>query len=145
MLDWQGLFPPSIPILELFVRSTVTFLVLLVLQRILGQRESGGLGMTDLLVLVLLAQAVGPGLIGEGSSIADGIILVGTIMLWSLALDAVAYRWPRAALLIKGRPHLLIRDGRPNLRAMRREFLSMDELMTQLRLHGIEDVGDVRR
>src|SRR5690606_34826650 len=102
-------------------------------------------GMTDLLVLVLLAQAVGPGLIGEGSSIADGIILVGTIMLWSLALDAVAYRWPRAALLIKGRPHLLIRDGRPNLRAMRREFLSMDELMTQLRLHGIEDVGDVRR
>ncbi|MFB8386771.1 DUF421 domain-containing protein [Microbacterium sp. NPDC055910] len=64
---------------------------------------------------------------------------------WSIALDAVAYRWPRAAIIIKGKPHLLIENGRPNRRAMRREFLSLEELRSQLRLHGIEDMNDVRR
>ncbi|MFB8386772.1 hypothetical protein ACFC3F_06485 [Microbacterium sp. NPDC055910] len=64
MFDWEAMFLPSLPLVELVLRGTVTFLVLLALERFLGQRESGGLGVTDLLVIVLIAQAAAPGLIG---------------------------------------------------------------------------------
>lgn len=62
MPDWQTIFDLSLPLLELFVRGTFTFLALLALMRIVGQREAGGLGVTDVLLVVLVAQAAAPGL-----------------------------------------------------------------------------------
>ncbi|MDO3700828.1 DUF421 domain-containing protein [Micromonospora sp. C28SCA-DRY-2] len=66
-------------------------------------------------------------------------------MFWSVALDALAYRWPRLAVLLKARPRLLIVDGRLNRAVMRREFMTYDEVRSQLRPHGIEDITHVRR
>jgi uncharacterized membrane protein YcaP (DUF421 family) len=143
--DWRAIFEPSASLLELFVRGTVTFLALMVLLRVVGQRESGGLGLTDLLVVVLVADAASAGLTGGVDSIPDGLLLVVTILFWSVALDAVAYRWPRVAAVIKARPRPLIKDGRLDRRVMRREFMTREEVLSQLRLHGIEDPAEVRR
>ncbi|MFG2102651.1 DUF421 domain-containing protein [Micromonospora echinaurantiaca] len=145
MPDWGELFALSRPPLEILVRGTVTFLALLALLRLTGQREAGGLGITDVLLIVLVADAAGGGLVGESHSVADGIALVATILFWSVALDALVYRWPRLAVLLKARPRLLIVDGRLNRAVMRREFMTYDEVLSQLRLHGIEDVTRVRR
>lgn len=144
MSTWDSVFLPSTPVLELFVRGTVTFLALLAMMRVVGQRESGGLGLTDLLVVVLVADAASIGLSGDADSIADSFVLVATILLWSVALDALAYRSPRLAAIIKARPRPLIRDGVLDRRVMRREFMSMEEVTSQLRLHGVEDPADVR-
>jgi uncharacterized membrane protein YcaP (DUF421 family) len=94
----------------------------MMLLRLVGQRESGGLGLTDLLVVVLVADAASAGLTGDVDSIPDGLLLVATILFWSVALDAVAYRWPRVGAIIKARPRPLIQDGRLDDRVMRREF-----------------------
>ncbi|MFC5814805.1 DUF421 domain-containing protein [Nonomuraea harbinensis] len=145
MPDWEAVFLPTTPPAELVVRGTVTFLMLLVLIRVTGQRESGGLGITDVLLVVLVAQAAAGGLAGDSHSIADGFVLVVTILVWSVVLDAVAYRWPRAAAVLKARPQPLIKDGRLNPRVMRREFMTREEVFSQLRLHGIRDLGQVSR
>lgn len=145
MPDWEAMLTPSASLLELFIRGTVTFLALMVLLRIVGQRESGGLGLTDLLVVVLVADAASVGLTGDADSIFDGLVLVVTILFWSVALDAVAYRWPRIATILKSRPRPLIQDGQLDHRVMRREFMTKDEVLSQLRLHGIEDLVEVRR
>lgn len=145
MPDWGELFAPSMSLFELFVRGSVTFLVLLLMMRVVGQREAGGLGVTDVLLIVLLAQAVAGGLGGGSGAISDGFVLVVTILFWSVALDAVSYRWPRVAVLLKGRPEMLIDNGRPNRTVMRRELMTPEELISQLRLHGLEDPGQVRR
>ncbi|GAA3643082.1 DUF421 domain-containing protein [Streptomyces chitinivorans] len=145
MPDWNTLFAPSVPLLELFLRGTVTFLLLMAMVRVAGQREAGGLGITDVFLVVLVGQAVAPGLVGKSSSIADGVLLAATVVCWSLALDAAAYRWPRLARVIKSRPRPLIEDGRLSRKVMRREMMTEGEIMTQLRLHGIEDVSQVRR
>lgn len=145
MPDWDAIFSPSLPLLEIFVRGTITFLALTVMMRLVGQRESGGLGITDVLLVVLVADAASAGLRGEASSIPDGLLLVGTILLWSVAIDALTYRWPRLAAIIKARPRPLIEDGRLNRHAMRREFMTQEELLSQLRLHGLEGFGQVRR
>ena len=92
MPDWNAVFEPAIPLLEAFVRGTITFLALLALIRIVGQREAGGLGITDVLLVVLVAEAAAAGLHGEATSVTEGLVLVATILFWSVALDALAYR-----------------------------------------------------
>lgn len=142
---WEGMFATTTPVLELVLRGTVTFLVLIVAMRIVGQRESGGLGLTDLLVVVLVADAAGVGLQGNAESIVDSFVLVVTILFWSVALDALSYRWPWFAVAVKARPKSLIRNGELDRRVMRREFMTREEVLSQLRLHGITELVEVER
>src|SRR5690625_804046 len=145
MPAWDVLFGTSVPLLEIFVRGTVTFLMLTALMRVVGQRESGGLSITDVLIVVLIADAASAGLTGDASSISEGFLLVVTILLWSIVLDALAYRWPRLGRILKAKAKPLIEDGKLNRRAMRRELMSDDELWSQLRLHGLSQIEDVKR
>lgn len=139
----ESIFALSMPVSEIAIRGTVMFLAVTVLMRIVGQRESGGLGLTDVLLVVLVADAAGAGLSGNGDSIADGLLLVGVILFWSVMLDAVAYRSRRFATLLKGQPKPLIESGRLDRAVMRRELITDDEVMSQLRLHGIVDLAAV--
>lgn len=145
MLERSALFTSDIPWLELFARGTVTFFVLMVLMRFVGQREGGGLGLSDLLVVVLVGEAAGISRTGDGEKVPDGLVPGATILCWSVVMDAATYRWPRLARLLKGHPRPLILDGRLNRRAMRRECISDEEPEAQLRVHGIEDASQVRR
>lgn len=145
MPDWSILFTADTPWLELVLRGTIIFFALLVLMRFVGQRESGGLGMSDLLVVVLVGAALGDSLTGGGDNIADGLVPVTTIMFWSVVMDALTYRWPRLTVVLKGRPRPLIMNGRLDRRALRREFISEDELGSQLRTHGLTEFSQVRR
>ena len=144
-LTGGAVFTPSLSLLELFARGTITFLALMAMLRLVGQRESGGLGLTDLLVVALAADAASAGLTGDAETIADGLVLVATILFWSVTLDAISYRWPRLAKVLKARPRPLIQNGQLDRRVMRREFMTRDEVLSQLRLHGIEDPAEVRR
>lgn len=130
-------------VLELVLRGSAIFFILLVLLRITGERESGGLGLSDLLVVVLVGGAVGDAMTAGGTTVLDGIIPGATILFWSVVLDAAAYRWPRLSAVLKGRPKPLITDGRLNRRALRREFISTSELLSQLRLQGLNDFAEV--
>ena len=145
MSTLHPLFALSIPFVEIFVRGSATYLALLAMMRVIGQREAGGLGITDVLLVVLVAQAAAVGLHGDASSVTDGAVLVGTILFWSIVVDALAYRWPRLGRLIKAQPRLLIKNGELNLRVMRRELMTHEGVQSQLRLHGLEDPADVER
>jgi uncharacterized membrane protein YcaP (DUF421 family) len=145
MPEWGEMFRPSTPIAEIVVRGTVMFLAIFAMMRVAGQRESGVHSLTDLLVVVLVAEAAAHGMAGEARGIADSVLLIATILGWSVALDAVAYRWPLLAPVLKSRARPLIVDGRVNHRALRREFMQREELMAELRLHGVTDVKDVAR
>lgn len=145
MLDWAQILSPSVALVELVVRGTLVFLGLMLLFRLLGQREAGGLGLTDLLVVVLVVDAASAGLTGDTDTLGDGFVLVLTILFWSVVLDAVSYRWPRLGKILKARPKPLIEDGRLNRRIMRRELMTDVEVYAQLRLHGIERLDQVHR
>lgn len=144
-MEWVELFVPAVGVWELILRGTVTFLGLMLLYRLVGRREAGGLGITDLLVILLAVDAASVGLTGPSSTLGDSLVLVLTVMFWSVLVDAVSFRWPRLGLLFKARPRPIIEDGRLNHRAMKRELMSADEVESQLRLHGVRDLADVER
>src|SRR5690242_10067250 len=110
-IDWAQLFVPSGSLLEVVVRGTVLFLALFLLLRSVPRRQIGTIGVSDLLVIVLIADAAQNGLAGEYKSITEGVVLVGTILFWNWAIDWLDYRFP--ALQINGRrPRLLVSEGR---------------------------------
>jgi hypothetical protein len=76
MPDWASMLVPTIPLLEGVVRGTITFFALLALMRIVGQRESGGLGLTDVLIIVLVAEAAAPALhlLGQLGQAGRGVL-----------------------------------------------------------------------
>jgi uncharacterized membrane protein YcaP (DUF421 family) len=143
-LDWASILEPSLPVAELVLRGTLIFLGLTVLLRLTGQRESGSLALTDLLVIVLLAEAVSHAFAPESTSVTDGLVVVVTILVWSVTLDALAYKFPAVRRILKPGKKPLIENGRLNKHLMRREFMTRQEIEAQLRLQGIEDLDQVR-
>lgn len=144
-VDWHGLFVPSHGLVEIVLRGIVTYLSILVILRGLLKRQTGGMGMADLLVIVLIADAAQNAMAGEYRSITEGVVLVITIVGCSLVLDWVAYHVPVIARILHPPPLALIENGQINRRHLRQELITRDELMSELRLQGIEDVTEVKR
>jgi uncharacterized membrane protein YcaP (DUF421 family) len=144
-VNWHDVFIPDTPFLEIFVRGTIVYLAIFALLRFVLTRQSGNVGVTDLLVIVLIADAAQNAMANDYKSVPDGLALVATIVFWSYALDWLAFHSPTLRRLIHPPPLDLIRDGKVNRRNLRRELVTMDELKAQLREQGIDDLGQVRR
>lgn len=143
-MDWQALLTPH-NVLENIVRASAIFWLLFLLLRFLPNRKTGGISQTDLLVLLLLANAVQMAMIREGTAITDGAIQIAVIMGWSIAVDVIGDRVPGLRGVLRASPIEVIRDGTVLTRNLRREFMTEDELDAQLRLQGIDAVDDVAR
>lgn len=143
-MDWQALLVPH-NLVENVVRATATFWLLFLLLRFLPNRKTGGVGQTDLLVLLLLANAVQLAMMREATAITDGAILVVVIVGWSIVVDVIGERVPWLRGVLRSAPVEVIRDGAVLRRNLRREFMTEDELDAQLRLQGIDAVDDVAR
>jgi len=143
-VDWYAVFVPRMPLLEIVVRGTVVYLALFVLIRVVLQRQAGALSVTDLLVIVLLADAAQNAMSGSYRSLPDGILLVSVIVFWSYALDWLGYRFPRVGRFVHPPPLELVRDGRMLRRNMRLELITPEELLSQLREQGVADLAAVK-
>jgi uncharacterized membrane protein YcaP (DUF421 family) len=143
-VDWGSVFALQAPLAETFVRGSALYLGLLVLLRLSPAREAGGVGLPDLLVMVLLADAAQNAMAGPHHAVADGLALLVTIVLWSVFLDWLGYRWGFVHRLLQPRSVRLVRDGRVVAANLRRELMTRDELVAQLRQHGVEDVEQVK-
>ncbi len=143
-VDWGKVLLPDTPLLEIFVRGSVLYLAIFFLLRVVLKRESGGMGITDLLVIVLIADAAQNAMADDYSSIPDGILLVATIVFWSYALNWLGHRFPRIERFIHPEPLPLIKDGRMLPERMREELVTEEELKSQLRLQGVEDPAEVK-
>jgi len=143
-IDWAQIFKPDLPLLEIILRGSVVYLALFCLLRLVLRRESGTLGMTDLLVIVLIADAAQNAMAGNYTSVPDGLLLVATIIFWSFALDWLGYHIPIVGRFVHPPPLLLVRNGTLLKRNMRRELITEEELMGSLRQQGIADLASVK-
>lgn len=141
---WEDTFAPTAAVPELVLRGTVVYLALFFLLRLVLKRESGGIAITDLLVVVLIADAAQNAMAGQYRSVGDGLVLVGTLVFWCYALDWLGYHFPAIRRFVHPEALLLVKDGRMLRRNMSRELITEEELMTQLRERGIEDLAQVK-
>lgn len=142
---WAALIIPDVPLVEMIVRGSVMYLGLLVLLRVILKRQPGTLGMTDLLLITLLADASQNAMAGEYRSLPDGMVLVSTIIFWNYFLDWLSFRSPRMRRWIEPAPLLLVENGKLLRQNLRRELISAEDLMGQLREQGITDLKKVKK
>lgn len=143
-IDWQSIFIPSLHLGEIILRGTIVYLFLFVLLRLL-RRGAGAIGISDLLVVVLIADAAQNAMASEYKSITEGLVLVTTIVGWDYFLDWLSYRFPWIRPLLRPSPSLLIKDGHILKRNLRREMITEEELIEQLREQGVETVEEVKQ
>ena len=141
-IDWPRLFVPSGSLAEIAIRGSVIYLLLFAVMRFLPRREVGGMGASDILVIVLIADAVQQGMAGKYESITEALLLAVVIFFWATVIDFVDYRFPQLHLSESG-PVPVVLGGRLVRRNMRRQQVTEDEIMSQLRQHGFSELSQV--
>ncbi|HET7548815.1 MAG TPA: YetF domain-containing protein [Usitatibacter sp.] len=141
-VDWSELFIPSGSLVEIVIRGTVMYLLLFAAMRILPRRQVGGLVNADLLIVVLIADAVQNAMAGGYRSITEGVALAAVIFGWATVIDWLDFKFPRLNLA-SARALPVVRNGRFLRRNMAREQVSEEEIMAELRQHGLDSMERV--
>jgi uncharacterized membrane protein YcaP (DUF421 family) len=130
--------------MDIVLRGIVVFTFLLVLTRIIGRRELSSLQPFDLILLIILGDAVQQGLTQDDYSLTGAGLAIGTIAILQVFVSWLGYRFPRARPALEGMPIIVLQDGEVIERNLKRERLSVDEVAEQARLQGIAHLADVR-
>jgi len=144
-IDLQGMLTFTVSPWELMIRGTLMFWFLLMIFRFVLRRDMGDVGVSDFLFVVILGDAAQNAMIGAGTSAVDGMVLIGTLAAWNFFLDWLGYRVPAVERFVSGRKVCLVRHGRLQRRAMRREFITDEDILAKIREQGLERPEQVRR
>jgi len=142
-VDWHDMLVPDTSLLEIFIRGTLVYLSLFVLLRFVLKRQRGGVAFTDLLVIVLVADAAQNAMAGNYTSVPDGLLLILVIVGWAYSLDWLGYRVQWIQRLVHPKGVYLVREGQLVRRTLAKENITDDELWSQLRSQGVDDLDEV--
>ena len=135
-------FGSSLP--DVVLRTAVVYLFLVTVLRISGKREVGQMSVLELVVILVISDAVQNSMVGENTSLWGGLVAVSTLLVLDIGLKALSSRLPFLRRAIAGEPRLLVRDGRILKQALRREGIDEDEIQAAVRSHGLERIEDVK-
>ncbi|MET0548650.1 MAG: YetF domain-containing protein [Xanthomonas sp.] len=138
------LFHLSMPWWEFVFRAVVVYVAVLVMVRVSGKRAMGQLTPFDMLLIVLLGNAVQNALLGEDTSLGGGLLLAATLIALNFTVGLVTSRSARVERLIEGEPVVLARDGHVFRQVLRRELVSHADFEAAMRQQGCEGIDDVR-
>ena len=131
-------------LLDVALRTTIVYLALLVGLRLTGKRQLGQLSVFDLVLLLVIANAVQNAMVGADTSVWGGLVAVGVLLVWHRVIGWIRRRSRKVARLLGGSPTLLIHNGLVLPDALAHEDLTEAELLQALREHGVATPADVR-
>ena len=137
------MFRFGVPPWELVLRSVLIYLALLFALRIFGKREVGQYTLYDLVLVLLVANAVQPAMTGPDYSLGGGLVIIAVLVV----LNFIIGRLDRVGLfhrLLQPEPTIVVRDGTYLIANMRREGVDREEIESAIREHGMENVSDVQ-
>jgi uncharacterized membrane protein YcaP (DUF421 family) len=139
----QQMLTLAIPVWNIVLRTAVIYLVVLAGLRLAGKREIGQMTVLDLVVLLLIANAVQNAMVSPDTSLAGGILAAVVLLAMNALVARLRLHWPRLRRLIEGSPTLLVLHGELIADHLRREGLDRETLEAALREHGITDLAGV--
>ena len=128
---------------QLVVRPVVIYAALLLALRLFGKREVGQFTLYDLVLILLVANAVQPAMTGPDSSLGGGLIIIVTLVALNVAVSRLD-RWDLFHRLFSSQASVIIRNAHYIPGALDREGVTEDEVDSAIREHGLEGVSDVQ-
>src|SRR5438105_13344427 len=113
--------------MDLVLRATVIFFFLLVLVRAIGRRELSTLEPFDLILLIVVGDALQQGLTQDDYSVTGALLVVGTFAILQVSVSWLSYRFPRTRPMLQGEPIIVMQDGKVIERNLNGERATEDE------------------
>lgn len=138
-------FLPALSLPVLIARSILVYVFMLVALRLAGRREMGQLSSFDLILLLILSNAVQNSIVGGDSTLGGGLVSAATLVSVDWMVGWAACRWPWFERIVQGRAVRIVTDGKVHVRTLARQRITLEELRSALRKQGIFRIGDCQR
>jgi uncharacterized membrane protein YcaP (DUF421 family) len=129
---------------DLVLRAIVVFFAIFFVTRIVGRRELSTMEPFDLILLIVTGDLVQQGVTQSDYSLTGALTVIATIALLTVALSYVSFKVPRLRPVLDGEPLVLVQDGELIARNLRRERITIDELLAEARLQQLASLEQVR-
>jgi uncharacterized membrane protein YcaP (DUF421 family) len=130
--------------MDLVVRAAVGFLFVFFLTRVVGRRELSSLEPFDLIMLVMIGDLVQQGITQNDFSVTGMLIVGSTVALLTVAVSYTGFRFPRLRPVLEGEPVIVVQDGKPIDRNLRRNRITHEELAAAARQQQLGSLADVQ-
>ena len=139
------LLTPDTSLLLLVVRALVVYVFLIIALRVAGRRELAQMTSFDLVLLLIISNAVQNSINAGDNSLGGGLVSAATLLAVNWGLGFATWRWRKVERVVQGRPLRIVTDGRVHLGALRHELLTLTELRSALRKQGIMRISDCKQ
>ncbi len=129
--------------INIILRTVIVYLVIIAGLRLSGKREIGQMTVFDLVLLLLIANAVQNAMVGPDTSLLGGILAAAVLMVMNVSLARLRMHSPRLRRLVEGTPTLLVLHGEIITKNMLHEGIDKETLQAAIREHGVAEVGEV--
>jgi uncharacterized membrane protein YcaP (DUF421 family) len=140
----ESMFHLHLPLLEKILRPVIVYLFLVLFLRLFGKREMAQLNPFDLVVLLCLSNTVQNSIIGDDNSVSGGIVGVFSLLAINYLVSRLLFRAPKLTRLVEGKETVLMRDGKVDWEAMKKEALTELELKSVMHRRGLSDYSQVQ-
>jgi uncharacterized membrane protein YcaP (DUF421 family) len=130
--------------MDIVLRATVAFFFIFLLTRVIGRRELSSLQPFDLILLVMIGDLVQQGVTQNDFSVTGALLAGGTIALLTVGVSYTSFRFPRLRPALDGEPVIVLEDGKPIDRNLRRNRITVDELAAEARFQQFDSLADLR-
>jgi uncharacterized membrane protein YcaP (DUF421 family) len=130
--------------MDLVVRAAIAFAFVLLLTRVVGRRELSSLEPFDLIMLVMIGDLVQQGVTQNDFSLTGMLLVGGTIGILTVTTSYAGFRFPRLRPALEGEPVIVLEDGKPIERNLRRNRITIEELAAEARLQQHASLDDLR-
>jgi uncharacterized membrane protein YcaP (DUF421 family) len=130
--------------MDLVVRAIFLFCFIYALTRVIGRRELSSLEPFDLILLIVLGDAIQQGLTQDDYSVTGAVLVIGTLALLQVLASYLSFRFKRLRPILDGEPIIVVEDGEPILKNLRRERMTVEEVAAEARKQEIASLDDVK-
>lgn len=131
-------------LLDIVVRSVVVYLFMIFAVRLTGKKELSQLNTTDVILILLISNAVQNAMVGPNTSLLGGLCAAAVLFGLNFILKKILYKNDRIRNLLNEKPAILIHNGKIDLKAVAKLEITQEELEEAMREHGIEKIKDVK-
>jgi uncharacterized membrane protein YcaP (DUF421 family) len=129
--------------MDLTIRAVVLFFFVYLITRIIGRRELSSLEPFDLILLIVIGDAIQQGLTQDDYSVTGALIVIGTFAILQVLISYLSFRFPRLRPALDGEPIVIVQDGRAIEKNMKRERITLGEVMVEARQQQVVSLDDI--
>src|SRR4051794_1558144 len=129
--------------MDLAIRAVVLFFFVFLLTRIIGRRELSSLEPFDLILLIVIGDAIQQGLTQDDYSVTGAMIVVGTFAILQVLTSLASYHLPRLRPALDGEPIIVVQDGQAIEQNLRRERLTIEEVLVEARCQQVHSLDEI--